>query len=341
MIQGGAPGTVRAKAPLRISFAGGGTDVMPYPVDHGGCVLSVTIDMYAFAHLLPRDDDEVTVVTDDPHHLPEVPEDRMFDGHTDLVGACLRRMAPSKGLDLVLASDAPPGTGLGSSSALVVAMLTALGEFEGRTPTPYELAAEAYTVERYDLGQAGGMQDQYAAVFGGFNFIEFHDEHRVVVHPLRIRSDLRNELHASLVLCNTGRRRKSGGILSRQVAGYVGGEAPTVAALAGIKELALEMKEALLVGDLHRFAKGLDEGWRAKRELAEGITTPELDDLYDVAVANGALGGKVLGAGGGGYLLLMCDPTRRAELGSAMTAAGAPVTRFSFTDDGAQVWRAR
>lgn len=329
---------VRARSPLRISFAGGGTDVMPYPAEEGGCVLSATIDMFAFAHLRATDDGSITVATDDGMHDDESSEEMSFDGHTELVSAAMSRIVPSTGVELTLSSDAPPGSGLGSSSAMVVAMLAAGAYLERRPFTPYSLARQAYQIERYDLDQAGGMQDQYASAFGGFNFIEFHDEDRVIVHPIKVDSRTVSELHASMLLCHTGVRRKSGGILKRQIEGYSTKTSPTMGALVDIKRLAVEMREALLLGDLERFVAGVDEGWHLKKALATGITNDYLDDLYDIGRAAGAKAGKILGAGGGGYLLLFCEPERRAALSTAMTAAGAAVTRFNFTDHGVTTW---
>ncbi|HEX9891995.1 MAG TPA: GHMP kinase [Actinomycetota bacterium] len=331
---------VRAKAPLRISFGGGGTDVEPYPSEHGGAVLSATIDLYAFASLEHRPDGEVKVFTDDGDsaHYPS-PEDMVFDGHLDLVKASLRHMAPGAGLELHLSGDAPPGSGLGTSSALVVAMLSAVAEHTHVPLTPYELARRAYQVERVDLRQAGGMQDQYAAAFGGFNFIEFSGPDRVVVNPLRIRSGVLNELHGSLLLCHTGITRKSGGILRRQVEGYRTGK--TLRTLSRIKELAVGMKEALLTGDLDRFAQGLNEGWEQKRDLAEGITNERVDELYERALKAGATAGKLLGAGGGGYVLLFCPFTERTRVAETMEEAGARVVRFHFEERGAETWRVR
>ena len=335
-----ATGAIRAKVPLRISFSGGGTDVMPYPKERGGCVLSATIDLYAFASLRPRGDADYHVFSlDGDSARYSSPEELVFDGHLDLVKACLRHMAPDAGLDLHLFCDAPPGSGLGSSSALVVAMLAAVAEHNHTPMTPYDLARRAYEVERVDLRQAGGMQDQYACAFGGFNFIEFLDVDRVVVNPLRIPPDVANELHGSLLLCYTGMTRKSGGILRRQVEGYVSRRPESVGALGRIKALTLELKEALLTGDLDRFAGILDESWHAKRGLAEGITNDRIDDLYAHARKAGALAGKLLGAGGGGYLLLFCPFDRRPAIADAMEQVGARPVPFHFEERGVQTWR--
>lgn len=314
---------------------------MPYPVDHGGCVLSVTIDMYSFASLRARGDHDYHVRTDDGRARYTKPEDMAFDGHLDLVKACLKDMAPHTGLDLQLFCDAPPGSGLGSSSALVVAMLAAVAELNQMPMTPYELAERAYRVERVQLQQVGGLQDQYATTFGGFNFIEFLGEDRVVVNPLRIPQDVESELHGSLLLCYTGVTRISGGILRRQVEGYRSGRKESVESLERIKALTLEMKEALLTGDLPAFAEILDESWQAKRGLAEGITNDRIEELVEHAKMSGALAGKLLGAGGGGYLLLFCPFDRRPSIAEAMEEAGARVVRFNFAPGGAQTWRVR
>ena len=333
---------IRARTPLRISFSGGGTDVMPYPADHGGCVLSVTIDLYSFASLRPREDSAYNVSSDEgPVARYTKPEDMALDGHQDLVKACLQDMAPHTGLDLHLFCDAPPGSGLGSSSALVVAMLAAVAELNHTPMTPYELAERAYRVERVQLQQVGGMQDQYACTFGGFNFIEFLGEDRVVVNPLRVSEDVESELHGSLLLCYTGMTRVSGGILRRQVEGYRAGRKESVDSLERIKALTLEMKEALLTGDLPAFAEILDESWQAKRHLAEGITNDRVEELVGHAKRSGALAGKLLGAGGGGYLLLFCPFDRRPGIAEAMEEAGARVVRFNFAPAGVQTWRVR
>ncbi len=332
---------VRAKAPLRISFAGGGTDVAPYLEEHGGCVLSATIDMYAFATVYLRTDKQYRIFLGDgktAHY--KKPEELVFDGDLDLVKAVVKHLSPSRGLDLYLFSDAPPGSGLGSSSALVVAMLAAIAELTKSTMDTYELAKRAYRVERVELKQAGGMQDQYAAAFGGFNFIEFLSEDRVIVNPLRIHNNILNELHGSLLLCYTGVTRESWGILERQVAGYKSGKTQSLEALEKIKSLAFDMKEALLTGRLDGFADGLNAGWMAKQNLAKGITNERIDSLYKTALSAGALAGKILGAGGGGFLLLFVPFTKRPAIMRAMEEAGAQVVPFHFENSGAQVWRA-
>ncbi|HEX8861842.1 MAG TPA: GHMP kinase [Actinomycetes bacterium] len=322
---------VEACAPLRISFAGGGTDVPPYPATHGGAVLSATISRSARARVRARPDHGYHVESLDlMARAAFAPHELVFNGHLDLVKAVLRELAPERGLDLTLATDAPPGSGLGSSSALVVAMLAAVGVAGGGLWSPAELAQRAYQVERIDLKIEGGMQDQYAAAFGGLNFIEFHGEEDVTVRPLQVPAETVQELERSLLLAWSGRSRTDDGILRRQVDGVLGGSPRSLESLEAMKALATGMRDALLRGDLADFADGLHEGWRQKRRLASGIATPRLDELYAVGRRAGAAGGKVLGAGGGGYLLFATPPGARARVADALEAAGAPCAQVEF-----------
>jgi D-glycero-alpha-D-manno-heptose-7-phosphate kinase len=326
---------VRACAPLRISFAGGGSDVPPYPSTHGGAVLSATIARFARAGVHARSDRDYHVESLDlMARAAFARHELVFDGHLDLVKAVLRDLAPRRGLDLTLATDAPPGSGLGSSSALVVAMLAAVGVACGARFTPLELARRAYQVERVDLKIEGGMQDQYAAAFGGLNFIEFHGDDDVTVSPLQVSPEVVHRLERSLLLAWSGRSRTDDGILRRQVDGVLGGSATSLDSLAAIKALATGMRDALLGGDLGAFADGLHEGWQLKRRLASGIATPRLDELYAVGRGAGAAGGKVLGAGGGGYLLFAMPPERRDRVAESLEAAGAPCTPVEFDVQG-------
>lgn len=328
-----------ARAPLRISFAGGGTDVPPYPETHGGAVLSVTIDRCATAAVRPRRDGDYHVESHDLRSRAAfAPDELGFNGHLDLVKAVLRDLAarrPGRGLDLTLATDAPPGSGLGSSSALVVAMLAAVGKATGRRWSPAELARTAYQVERVDLKIEGGMQDQYAAAYGGLNFIEFAGDDQVEVRPLPVAAEVMEALERSLLLAWSGDSRTDDGILRRQVDGVLLGSERSLASLSGLKALAEAMRDALLAGDLASFAEGLRQGWEHKRRLATGIATPRLEELYEVGRAAGAAGGKVLGAGGGGFMLFAGPPERRARMVAALEGAGAPCSPVRFDLRGA------
>ena len=255
------------------------------------------------------------------------PDELGFNGHLDLVKAVLRDLAarrPGRGLDLTLATDAPPGSGLGSSSALVVAMLAAVWASTGRRWDPAELARTAYQVERIDLKIEGGMQDQYAAAYGGLNFIEFAGDDQVEVHPLPVATEVLEALERSLVLAWSGDSRTDDGILRRQVDGVLLGSERSLASLSGLKALAEAMRDALLAGDLATFAEGLRQGWEHKRRLATGIATPRLEELYEVGRAAGAAGGKVLGAGGGGFMLLFVRPEHRPRVLAALARRERP-----------------
>ena len=325
---------IHARAPLRISLAGGGTDVPPYPALVGGAVLSATIDLFGYASVDPLDSDSLEL------HSPDLDTAASLSGRQRLADSVLRD-ASSRGARVVLHCDAPPGSGLGSSSSLIVAMCAALCTAAGEAPTAYELAERAYRIERVDLGIPGGMQDQYAAAFGGFNFIEFGAD-GVLVNPLRVAPDVLAELHGSLLLVPAPVvARRSTGILERQIAAYERKDEGVMEALGRLRELAVSLKATLLRGDLSSMAELLHEGWIEKQRLAEGIGTPEIEELYREARRLGATGGKLLGAGGGGYVLLMAPFEARGDLARRLREKGVEPVNFSFTNRGVHAWHAR
>jgi D-glycero-alpha-D-manno-heptose-7-phosphate kinase len=333
---------VRAKAPLRISFAGGGTDVPPFSDTEGGVVLSATIDRFAYGSLSPRPDDRVRIESVDFAMSLDFPvtEEPVLDGKLDLVKAAIRRLRRDDlgGYDLVLRSNTPPGSGLGSSSTLMVALVGILREFYGLPLDPYEVADLAHAIERKDLKIQGGLQDHYAAAFGGFNFIEFGE--RVIVNPLRIPEATINELEFSLLLCFTGVTRESANIIADQTGRVVAAEADTLAGLRAQKELAVAMKSALLRGKLGEFGELLGEAWREKQKLSPMIATPRIREAFDVALENGAVSGKVTGAGGGGYILFFCDFKKKHRVAEALERIGVVSAEFSFEPRGMVTWRA-
>lgn len=337
---GRMPVIVRAKAPLRISFCGGGTDVPPYPAAYGGCVLSCTISKYAFASVVARRDGAYKIESLDYGLDVRYGSEQAltFNGELDLVKAVIRRFRSKRGAELFLHSDAPPGSGLGSSSTMVVALVCALAEYMGRVMSEYEVAEAAYMIERADLGIPGGYQDQYAAAFGGFNFIEFYGD-RVVVNPLRVAPAVLDELRYNMLLCFTGTARTSTAILAQQTARVEDEDEAVLGVLASLKKHSIAMKEALLRGRLGDFGELLDAAWKAKRLLADGVSTPVVENLYEVAKRHGAIGGKLLGAGGGGYLLLYCEPRRTHAVAEQLTRAGGQVVDFAFEPEGARFWR--
>jgi D-glycero-alpha-D-manno-heptose-7-phosphate kinase len=332
---------VRAKAPLRISFAGGGTDVSPFPETEGGVVLSATIDRFAYASLSPRPDDRVSVESVDFGLCLDFPvtEDPVLDGNLDLVKAAIRRLRREDlgGYDLILRSNTPPGSGLGSSSTIMVALVGMLHEFYGLPLDQYEIADLAYAIEREDLNIHGGLQDHYAAAFGGFNFIEFGE--RVIVNPLRIPDSTVNELEFSLLLCFTGITRQSASIIVDQTERVKAAESDTLAGLRAQKRLAVAMKSALLRGKLGDFGELLGEAWREKQKLSPMITTPRINEAFDIALRSGAISGKVTGAGGGGFILFYCDFKKKHRVAEALERFGVTVTEFSFEPRGLTTWR--
>ena len=333
---------IRAKAPLRISFAGGGTDVPPFPEREGGLVLNATINRYAYGTLRPRADDTLQIQSLDYGLTAEFAahEPLVFDGKLDLAKAAIRRFAggSARGFDLLLHSNAPPGSGLGASSAMMVALIGVLKEFRTLPLTDYELAELAHTVEREELGISGGRQDQYAAAFGGFNFIELYGDH-VVVNPLRVAPEVMLELEHNLLLCYTGMTRQSDHIIADQTARYERSDADAMAGLRAQKELAVEMKNALLQHRLRDFGALLDTAWEAKKRMSSRITNERIEELYSAARAAGALGGKVTGAGGGGYVLLYCRYDRKHHVAARMIELGATVDEFAFEPGGLRTWR--
>lgn len=331
---------IRARAPLRLSFGGGGTDVPPFPEREGGAVLSTTIGRYAYGTLRPRDDGQICVDSlDYGETISFSVEDRLaYDGKLDLVKAAIRNLGvPAGGFDLHLHTDAPPGSGLGSSSAMMVAIIGLLKEWRSLPLTDYEVAELAYRLERLELGIQGGLQDHYSAAFGGFNYIEFSDT--VVVNPLRIPAATLNELQYNLLLVYTGTSRMSARIIEDQVSRYTAGDEENVAALREIRRLCDEMKKLLLRNELDDFGALLHEQWRNKRRMSNRISNPELDELYEAARDEGAIGGKVTGAGGGGYMVLYCKNGSRHRVARRLSELGCTVSDFAFEPAGLQTWR--
>jgi D-glycero-alpha-D-manno-heptose-7-phosphate kinase len=335
----------RSKAPLRISFAGGGTDVSPYTEAHGGLVLNVTIDKYVYASLRLANHPHVRVHSLDYDVVAkyEVDQPLPYDGRLDLVKAVISRLVPAgntQGLSVFTQSDAPPGSGLGSSSSMFVCLIGLLQRWQRLPLTAYDIAELAYQIERVDLGLRGGRQDQYAATFGGFNFIEFHRD-ATVVNPLRIPHETVNELNYNLLLCYTGQTRLSAGIITAQVDNYLQQQPGVLEAMEELKTIATTMKNALLQGHLTEFGGLLHEAWQNKQRLATQISTPFIQELYQVALAQGALGGKISGAGGGGFMMFYCPFERKHRVAAALERMGARVVDYHFDFAGLQTWDTR
>lgn len=335
---------IRARAPLRISFGGGGTDVSPYCDERGGAVLSSTINRHAYATLIPGGDQIVINSLDyDASISYGIDDPFVYDGQLDLAKGVVDHFRHTAniptGVQIILHNDAPPGSGLGSSSALAVAMVGAFVAFLKLPFDSYQIAKRAFDIERTEVGIIGGKQDQYASAFGGFNFIEFQHE-VTLVNQLRIRSEILSELEYRLVFAYVGGKRVYSDIIQKQMDNFREQKSGAVEAMDEIKKLAFEMKNALLVGNLSEFAKLLHEGWENKKKMAEGISNPSIDALYDAARAAGAQGGKITGAGGGGFMFFLCDPFRTHDVQAALRAKGATLVDLSFTQYGVSAWNA-
>lgn len=331
---------LRSKAPLRVSFGGGGTDVSPYPEEHGGAILSATICKYTYVSLIRRDDNYITAKSLDYNTTVNYRADSelLYDSKLDLVKAATKVLGIKDGCELFLHSDVPPGSGLGSSSSLVVALVGLFRQWQRLPFTPYEVAELAYRIEREEMGIKGGRQDQYAAAFGGFNFMEFLGE-TTIVNPLRIRDDIINELEYRMMLCDTGERRLSAGIIADQVSSYRAGKEEVVRALHETKELAIAMKRSLLRDEVDEFGALLHEAWCTKKKFSTKISDPHIDELYETARKNGAIGGKLLGAGGGGYLLLLCEFNKWHIVAEKLAMLGGRIVNFAFDFKGLQTWQ--
>lgn len=336
----------RSRAPLRLGLAGGGTDLVGYSEDFGGAVLNVTIDRYAYAHLTYGIEGKVGFRASDldvSEFLPAEPNLPTDSGlvlhravYNRIVDDFLNGQAPS--INVSTTVDAPAGSGLGSSSALVVALVEAYRTAFDLPLGPYDVAHLAYEIERVDLGLAGGKQDQYSAAFGGVNFIEFLPNDRVIVNPLRIPPSILNELEASLFVCFTGQSRRSEAIIEEQLDGIGSKSTSTVDGLHQLKLDAIEMKRALLRGDLREMSVVLNRSWIAKQRTATGIANATILDLHQMALDLGAWAGKVSGAGGGGFMMFLTDPEDRYRLVSAIRGRGIDAHPVHFVSRGAEAW---
>jgi D-glycero-alpha-D-manno-heptose-7-phosphate kinase len=339
--------TVRARAPLRLGLAGGGTDVSPYCDRHGGFVLNATIDRYAYAVIKAVDVSVVRFAATDMRGVAACPLESLLplDGNLNLHKAVYNHMVEhyNQGrpiaLELSTFCDAPIGSGLGSSSTLVVAMIKAFVELLNLPLDDYAISQLAFKIERVDCSLQGGRQDQYSATFGGFNFMEFYADERAVINSLRIKNWIVCELEASLVLYFTGVSRESARIIADQRSNVNAGSEIALEAMHGIKREALLMKECMLRGDFDGVVESMLQGWENKKLSAKTVSNPHIDEIYDVARKSGALAGKVSGAGGGGFMWFFVPPERRMDVIRTLDQFGGQVSNCHFTKNGAQAWR--
>lgn len=336
---------IRSKAPLRIGLAGGGTDVAPFSDIYGGAILNATVSLYAYATIIPRNDGKIVfhAYDKDLHETHESGDSADLDSRLELhkgVYQRIFRQFTQKPLSFELTTfvDAPPGSGMGTSSTLVVAILGAFAEWLSLPLGDYDLAHLAYEIERIDLNMAGGKQDQYAALFGGVNFMEFQANDKVIVNPLRIKEKYLQELSYNLVLYNTETSRLSSKIIEAQVKNVKAGNEKSIEAMLKLKEQSLMMKEAILKGKLDEIGEILNFGWKYKKEMASGITNPMIEEIYETALKAGSTGGKVSGAGGGGFMFFYCPANTRNQVVEALKVFGGSVKRYDFTQHGLSTW---
>ena len=331
---------IRARVPVRVSFSGGGTDMTYYFNSHQSTVLSSTINKYAYATVLIRRDDKVNIISKDLNleYKTDSFDTIQYGDKLDLVKASVKIMQPKFGFDLETYAEFEPGTGLGGSSAISVAVIGAFNHFRNENQLDkYHIADLAYQAERIELGIKGGWQDQYATTFGGINWIEFR-QNEIMVYPLKVQKDILLELQYNLLLFRFGQNRFSGDIAQHQSEHYAENKSFVESKYTLMTELAFEMKEALLRGYLKRFGDLLDQGWQLKKEFYNKISNSYIDKLYATAKKEGALGGKVLGAGGNGYLLIYASPLYQRAIVESLESQKAKPVHFNFVDEGLETW---
>lgn len=334
---------IHCRVPLRISFAGGGTDLPFYYEKFGGAVIGSTIDKFAYSTLkLNKLDKNQILVKSSDYDIQTILKikakffDFKYNGKLDLAKAVLNVMKPKKlGFELLTTSDSAPGSGLASSTSMVTSIVGALKSYMKLSLTSYEIAELAHTIERKNLGIKGGIQDQYACTFGGFYFIEFHKD-SIIVNPLKIRSDIIHELESCLVLADTQVSHNSSKIHSIQSKFK---NEKTEEALHEMKKHAINMKNQLLKGTLTEFAEELHQSWETKKKISDIISTKKIEKIYKSAREEGVIGGKVLGAGGGGHMLFYIDLEKRKKLEKTLRKLGCQVIPFSFENHGLQSWK--
>jgi D-glycero-alpha-D-manno-heptose-7-phosphate kinase len=326
------------RAPFRISFAGGGTDLPAYYQRHGGAVVSTTIDKYFYVFLNVSGDESLQITSSDYRtyyrHDAETP--LLFDGDLSLPRAILNHFDLARGITMFLASEVPPGTGLGSSSTVAVAIIKAVTTARGLLLSKQQIAELACQIEIEKLGEPIGKQDQYAAAFGDLNLIQFRAD-GVAVEPIRITSETRRALEKNILLFFTGATRQASTILSEQKKSSEQNDPRVMDALHAVKAMAFQAKEYLERGNLAQFGQLLDRGWQNKKKFAAGISNPLIDECYELARQQGALGGKVTGAGGGGFLMLYCEPPCQSAVTQVLEDKGLKRMDFRFESEGARV----
>lgn len=338
---------VRARAPLRLGLAGGGTDVSPFCDLYGGTVMNATINRFIYASACYCDNQNIEFSSHDlmtTEVFKSYEEISLDEGKLPLHRAVYKRImsdyfdGASLPIKLATYSEAPAGSGLGSSSTLVVSLVAALADLLSLPLGEYDIANLSYRIEREDLGFGGGRQDQYAAAFGGFNFMEFFADNIVVVNPLRIKQSIVNELQLQTLLCFTGVSRKSSEIIEEQAENVKKGNDKSIDAMQQLKRTAVEMKNAILHGDIAGVGAALHSGWASKKEMASSISNNIIDNAVAEALNAGATAGKVSGAGGGGFIMLLVPLENRKKVLSRLSEKHFKMETIQFTSEGVVTW---
>ena len=343
-----------SKAPLRLGLAGGGSDVSPFSDEYGGLVLNATINLYCYAILEPRFDDVINISADDLNTNiscktnEKIPYEENLKLHFGVINKIKKEFNIKRNLSFNLNtySDAPAGSGLGTSSTMVVCLVQVFSEWLGLGLGEYEMANLAYEIERIDLNLKGGKQDHYSSSFGGFNFIEFGPSNKVIVNPLRVKKHFIKLLELSTILFFTGQSRSSSKIINAQIENTNSERRSTIDSIKTLKQGAIDMKEAILTGKIESYEIILRESWIAKKEISNLISNSLIESFYEVAINAGALAGKISGAGGGGFLILYVKPRDKInvinELNNKIKTLGKDfngyVKYFEFTYNGCECW---
>ena len=336
---------IRSKAPLRIGIAGGGTDVSPYSDLYGGAILNATIDLYAYASLEPLDNGLIEFCIDGTDKKISFKSEKQLEIVKDFelfIGVYNRIIKEFniEPLSFRLTSyiEAPQGSGLGTSSTIVVSLIGAFVEWLKLPLGKYDIAHLAYDIERKDLMMSGGKQDQYAATFGGINYMEFLGDDKVIVNPLQLKDEILYELECNLLLYYTATQRLSATIINEQVKNVNDKNEKSIEAMHNLKEQAQQMKDNLLKGNLQKIGEILHFGWLNKKQIAQSISNNLIDTTYEMALKHGATGGKISGAGGGGFMFFYCPAVTKIKVARAIEGLGGKVQSFKFTKQGLTTW---
>ena len=331
---------LKSRVPVRLDFSGGWTDVPPFSEKVGGAVVSAAINRYTYSTVKFLPYKKIKLTSSDYNMVVEIDKHSSlkYDGNLDLVKAAIKRLKLKTGLDLYIRSDAPPNTGMGTSASAAVCLIGTLNRMQNAKMTLHEIANLARQLELEELNIDGGRQDQFSAAFGGINFMEFKDP-QVLLSPLRLSDSTICELEKQLVLCYTGISRLSGNIISKVMKQYIMGNTKTVDALYNLKRIAIDMKIALLNDDVDKFGILLSENWENQKKLHESVTNSTVDEIFKLAKKHGAIGGKALGAGGGGCLLFFCEQNSEQKVKKVLQKQNLQIIDFNFEFKGLQTWK--